>query len=163
MLVSLLALVAGACGGGSGDGAPTDAAADVTVVAPSRLPADYATRFVQVRDCRNSIDHDLNRILIKADPAVAPIYLDGPFPFPAGALIVKEEFSDPGCTARVGYTLMQKDPAGTAPAYGDWRWQKLDANGRVLLDGAGIGPATRCASCHAATACRARDFTCAEP
>jgi hypothetical protein len=139
-----------------------DAGADVAPVA-SLLPADYAT-FQTVRDCRNSIDHDLNRILIKAAPSIAPIYLGGPFPFPMGTVIVKEEFSDPGCTTRVGYTLMRKEASGTAPQYGDWHWQKLDVSGRVLLDGAGVvAPVARCASCHAAADCRARDFTCAEP
>jgi hypothetical protein len=158
-----MALVA-ACGAGSSEGPQGGDGGGDVAAAVSLLPADYASRFLVVRDCRNSIDHDLNRILIKADPTIAPLYLDGPFPLPAGAVIVKEEFSDPGCTNRVGYTLMHKEAPGTAASYGDWRWQKLDATGRVLLDGVGIGgTVTRCASCHAATDCRARDFTCAEP
>jgi hypothetical protein len=112
-----------------------------------------------VRDCRPSIDHDLRRILIRVETDMTDRYERGPYPLPPGALIIKEEFDDPDCAVRVGWTLMQKQPAGYAPGFGDWRWQRLDAQGKVLQD----GRLPRCASCHAASACRARDFACAEP
>ena len=127
--------------------------------AASLLPTDYAERFVPVRDCRTSIDHDLGRIVVKADRAAVDLYERGPFPMPAGTLIVKEEFGDPGCTDRVGWTLMHKEPPGYDDRSGDWRWQRLDGQGRVLQD----GRLTRCSGCHAASACQARDFACAEP
>jgi hypothetical protein len=129
------------------------------VPATSLLPAAYRQHFVTVRDCRPSIDHDLGRIVIKVDPGLAASYDKGPFPLPAGSLIVKEEFSDPGCTEPRGWTVMHKQEAGYDERYGNWRWQRLDAGGKVLED----GRLARCSSCHAASACRARDFTCAEP
>jgi hypothetical protein len=127
--------------------------------AASLLPADYAGRFITARDCRPSIDHDLRHIVIKVEPALAGAYERGPYPLPAGTLIIKEEYADADCTDRQGWTLMHKQPAGYDDRYGNWRWQRLDARGAVLED----GPLPRCASCHAASACRARDFACAEP
>ncbi len=111
-----------------------------------------------MRDCRPSVDHGLVRITIKVDPALAARYQAGPYPFPAGSLIVKEEFADPACTDRLGWTLMEKQPDGYDDRHGDWRWQRLDAGGNLLEDGKLAG----CASCHA-SGCRARDLACAEP
>jgi hypothetical protein len=123
------------------------------------LPEGYPRGFVQVRDCRASVDHNLGRIVIKVESGLEERYERGPFPMPAGTVIVKEEFADPGCTETVGWTLMRKEAAGYDPRFGDWRWQRLDAARKVLED----GKVARCASCHAATACQARDFACAEP
>jgi hypothetical protein len=125
----------------------------------SLLPAALAADFVTVRDCRPSIDHDLRRILIRVEAGMTERYERGPYPLPSGTLIVKEEFDDPDCATRAGWTLMQKQPPGYDARAGDWRWQRLDAQGKVLED----GRLTRCSSCHADSACRARDFACAEP
>jgi hypothetical protein len=154
-LATGLALTAGACGG---DSTPTP-----PPLGPSLLPADYAQRFTQVRDCRSSIEH-LPYILVKTDTALVGRYNGGPFPFDPGSLIVKEEFSDPRCTAMTGYTIMYKESAGYDPRYGDWHWQKLDGVGKVVADGKGDGALAVCATCHLATpACKLRDFTCTEP
>jgi hypothetical protein len=144
------------------DAAVTDASPDVAPPT-SLMPADYRQRFVEVRDCRNSIDHDLNHILIRTDRDTAPLYRTGPFPLPVGTLVVKEEYGDAICAELTGYTLMRKEAPGYDPRFGDWHWQRLDARGRVLADGKGEGATLRCASCHASAACRTRDFTCAEP
>jgi hypothetical protein len=125
---------------------------------PSLLPADYRQRFVEVRDCRSSVEH-LGFIVIKTEPGVVAAYNQGPYPLAAGTLIIKEEFSDRGCQVPTGWTLMQKQAAGYDDRWGDWLWQRLDATGRVLED----GKVARCGSCHALPACRARDFACAEP
>ncbi len=128
-------------------------------VVQSLLPGDYDARFVQVRDCRDSNDHDLNRILVKVEAGLQERYERGPYPFPVGTVIVKEEFADPGCAQRVGWTLMYKEAPGYDARFGDWRWQRLDAAGNVKED----GKLARCAGCHAVASCRARDFACAEP
>jgi hypothetical protein len=132
---------------------------------PSLLPADYPAGFVEVRDCRLSVEHGLVKIVIRTDAATAPIYQNGPYPFAAGTLVVKEEFAGDGqgCDQRVGTTLMRKEAAGYDPAHNDWHWQRLDAAGKVLLDGPGTGALSACGSCHAGNGCRGRDFTCAEP
>lgn len=123
------------------------------------LPADYQTSYPIVRSCRTSVEHDLRFIVIRALAGTEQQYETGPFPRAPGTLIIKEEFSDRACADLVGWTLMQKQPEGYAASYGDWRWQRLDAGKQVLDDG--LIP--RCAGCHAAPACRARDFACAEP
>jgi hypothetical protein len=156
--------------GSDPDGGPT-----------SLLPADYAATFVEVRGCRPSIDHDLAHIVVKTSAALADVYRAGPYPFPVGALIVKEQFEDAACTRIGGWTLMRKEAPGYDPAFGDWHWQRLDGAGRVMAgvtagqggkqdgpqDGRGsdTGKRTlaRCASCHAAAECRDRDFTCTQP
>jgi hypothetical protein len=123
------------------------------------LPADYQAAYPVVRSCRTSLEHDLRFIVIRALAGTEQQYETGPFPRAAGTLIIKEEFSDRGCTDLLGWTLMQKQPEGYAPDYGDWRWQRLNAGQQIIQDG--LVP--RCASCHAASDCRARDFACAEP
>jgi hypothetical protein len=130
---------------------------------PSLVPADYPAGFSEVRDCRRSVEHGLVNILIRTTTAAAPLYREGPFPLPVGTLIVKEEYSgaSQGCSERIGTTVMRKEPAGYDPVRGDWRWQQLDATGRVTGDGPGTGALSRCGSCHAGVRCR--DFTCAEP
>jgi hypothetical protein len=154
-LLALLGLLIGC--GGEGEGPPAEPPV-------SLLPADYPARFVEVRDCRRSVEHGLINILIMTESVAAQSYLNGPFPLPVGTLVVKQEYAlGEGCTERVGTTLMRKEPAGYDPAHGDWRWQKLDVAGKVLLDGRGTGALAACGSCHAGTRCRARDFTCAEP
>jgi hypothetical protein len=122
------------------------------------LPADYLANYPVVRNCRASVEHDLHFIVIRALAGTEQQYETGPFPRAPGTLIIKEEFSDRGCTDLVGWTLMLKQPEGEAPNSGDWRWQRLDASKQVTDD---LG--LRCAACHAAAACRARDFACAEP
>jgi hypothetical protein len=151
-LLRLLALPFGAaCGESSTEvpGPPPE---------PLLTEADRA-RLVMVRPCRSSVEHPFTHVVVKVEPTLVERYDKGPFPFPAGALVVKDEFSDAGCRTPSGATLMRKEPAGYHPSFGDWRWQRLDPAGRVLEDGKVAG----CASCHAGPACRARDFVCSEP
>ena len=125
----------------------------------SLLPADYPARFVEVRDCRSSVEHGLSHIVVKVDASLADRYNAGPYPFDPGALVVKEEFSDAACSTLIGIALMSKQSPGFDPRFGDWHWQGLDAARAVSED----GPLPRCATCHTAAACRRRDFVCADP
>jgi hypothetical protein len=110
-----------------------------------------------MRGCRGSVDHDLAYVLVRANQSAAAVYDHGPYPFPMGAVVMKEQYADPGCTQLVGFTAMRKEAPGFAPTLGDWRWQRLDVDRAVVEDG--VLP--RCASCHAAPTCR--DFACADP
>lgn len=148
---ALIAVLIAACGGPSPPAPPPT----------SLLPADYLQRFVVVRDCRRSAEHPF-AMVIRTEPAHAAIYNGGPFPFPPGALLVKEEYAEPSCAAPLQYTLMRKEAAGYDPDFGDWRWQRIDGVGKVIEDGKGSA-LPRCASCHVRAACRARDLTCADP
>src|SRR4051812_28274789 len=87
------------------------------------FPADYAATYVEVRGCRPSGDHDLNNIRVLADPAALGPYMTRASDFPVGAVVLKEEhdFGDTACTGKPKqYTVMVKQPAGTATARLDW-------------------------------------------
>jgi hypothetical protein len=121
------------------------------------VPVGWRSSFAVVRDCRGSVDHDLAYVVVRASESAAAVYDHGPYPFALGAVVLKEQYADPGCTQLVGFTAMRKEEPGFAAALGDWRWQRLDADRAVIEDGA----IARCASCHAASTCR--DFACADP
>jgi hypothetical protein len=107
------------------------------------FPADYAASYGEVRDCRASADHDLNQIRVLADPAAMAAYLARDVDFPAGAIVLKEEydFADDTCTGPiVQWTVMVRDPAGPV----GWRWQRVDADRDVVSE-----DEARCTTCHA--------------
>jgi len=120
------------------------------------FPADYRTAYEQVRDCRMSSDHDLAYVIVYADPDASQRYLDEQYPFAAGTVIVKEEFSDEQCSDLIRFTAMRKAAAGEHASTHGWEWQTTDNDLKpVATDEA------RCATCHAV--CESRDFTCALP
>lgn len=147
-----LLLVAAAC---SDDSTMPDA--EVSLV-----PADYSA-FQEVRNCRASADHLLMRIRILTDPSVTDAYLNLTGPFPEGSIILKEE-RDPADTTCSGpiesWTIMVKQPAGTAPKTLDYRWQRVRASDNMVI----TEDEGRCASCH--VNCVAPEhvgYTCADP
>ena len=101
------------------------------------FPADYASSYVEVRDCRRSPEHDLAFIRILATPDAAPIYQARAGSFAEGTVILKEEYADPDCTMLEGFTVMARER-------GAWRWQEVTADRTVLDDGA----LPRCVGCH---------------
>jgi hypothetical protein len=122
------------------------------------LPEDYRTAFAQVRTCRNSVEHGLVNVVVRVRGEQKDLYEAGPYPFPQGSLVVKEEYRDAGCSDLAGYTVMRKEAAGYFSAGGDWQWFSLDSGGTVLKD----GKSATCSHCHAQ--CKpARDFLCAQP
>lgn len=123
---------------------PGDAGPDGGPVAEAFFPDDVETAFTEVRDCRNSIEHDLVFIRVFADELAHDPYTTHDGGFPEGATVVKAEYADDGCTDLVGYTAMQKLVAGASPDALDWRWQEADANRRVSRDGALL----QCIGCH---------------
>lgn len=121
------------------------------------LPERYRESFVETRGCRSSVEHDLSYVVIRLSPEAAAVYDQGPYPFAAGALVVKEQYADARCMSLTGWTVMRKEAAGSEPSAGDWRWYKLDRRQRVLEQ----GKPPRCVGCHAG--CKERDWTCADP
>ncbi len=120
------------------------------------LPTDYRTHFVQVRGCRPSLDHMMS-IIVRTPPNLALVYDDGPYPFPAGSLVVAEQYDDGLCTSLTEYEVMRKEP-GYDAAGGDWHWFRLDSNLHILE----AGKIARCASCHRDCG-KTRDGVCAQP
>ena len=131
---------------------------------PALFPEDYRETYTEVRDCRISGDHDLNRVRVFADPVALEAYRDrGVERIPAGGILLKEEydFGDSDCSGPIlGWTVMQRLEDGEAPADLDWSWQRTD---RDRIDtGADI---SRCVSCHegCGVAPDGFDGTCAIP
>jgi hypothetical protein len=152
-----LALVAGAVLGGAlsscgGDDGPGPAPGPEPF-----FPPDFASTFVEVRDCRQSVDHFPN-VRVYVNPSSAAAYADSTNPLPEGTVCVKPMYGDDSCTVAIRYETMRKGPPGTAPSTGDWEWQVVDTSGAVTES----GQIPRCVSCH--TTCRGpRDYTCTDP
>ncbi len=107
------------------------------------FPADYATSYVEVRDCRRSGDHDLHWIRVLAEPEAAAIYASRAGRFPEGALVLKEEydFADDTCAGPiVEWTSMRRLAGGER---GGWAWQRVSAEREVTSE-----DEPRCIGCH---------------
>jgi hypothetical protein len=138
---ALLALALGAAvlascsSDGSGDSGP----------APL-FPADYASTFTEVRNCRSSTEHEFSRVRVLADPDAVGPYLGRDADFPLGSIVLKEEydFGDTACAGDViRWTLMARLAAGSSPDTLDWRWQDVEPSRRVKTQ-----DEPRCIGCH---------------
>lgn len=111
------------------------------------FPADFMTKYTELRDCRHSHEHELNHIRVFAnDLAAAPyLALSPDVPYPPGSILVKAEYEDKDCVDLIGFTAVRRGEVGSAPEVYDWYWQKLDAEQNVTEDGA----PWRCINCHA--------------
>jgi hypothetical protein len=113
---------------------------------PPLFPADYAATYQQVRNCRASLDHDLMRIRVLAAPEALASYNTRSAPFPAGAIVLKEEYamSDTACSGPImNFTVMQKLATGSSAATLDWSWQEVSGDRRTTTT-----VVQRCTGCH---------------
>ena len=113
---------------------------------PVVFPADYAATYQQVRTCRFSLDHDLIYIRVLASPDALAPYTGRAAPFPAGAIVLKEQYGDSDTTCAgpiVNFTVMQKLDVGSSPAMLDWDWQKVTADHHPVDT-----EIMRCTQCH---------------
>ena len=129
------------------------------------FPADYASSYVEVRDCRQSAGaHDINHVKVLADPAAAGPYMNRTDPFPAGAVVLKEEYTDADCTGPIlQWSVMVKlaDGEGDAAQLG-WEWQRVVAIDNSVAE----ENAPRCSGCHSSCtggAAGGYDYTCTDP
>lgn len=110
------------------------------------FPADYASSYVEVRDCRASTDHDLTRVRVLAAPDTAEAYMARDQPFEPGALVLKAEYAydDMACAGDIeSWTVMRRLAEGSSPETLDWEWQDVDADRRVVSTND-----SRCIGCH---------------
>lgn len=110
------------------------------------FPADYALTYQEVRNCRMSLEHGFVPIRVLASPEALAPYRDRAAPFPAGAIVLKEEYlgGDSACAdGPVRFTVMQKLPAGSAPDTIDWTWQEVSADRATATK-----DVLRCIGCH---------------
>ncbi len=125
------------------------------------FPADYRSDFIEVRECRFSIEHGGVSVRVLANPIAAQAYLDDANPLPLGSIVLKEEFDAPDCNNDrdlVRWRVMRKEAPGFDAEDGDWNWQWVEHDRRVLLD-----DKTTCIGCHAVEECLARDYMCTVP
>jgi hypothetical protein len=152
ILATLAALALGACGGDDGDGGD-----------PPLFPADYATTYQQVRNCRNSIEHPGRIRVLAAPDALAP-YRGRSGPFPVGAVVLKEVYSsiDSSCAAEIdNFAVMVKLEPGSSPDTLDWSWQEVSFDRKKTAT-----DVPRCTTCHARCGVPAEggyDATCTHP
>jgi hypothetical protein len=149
---------AGALAAACGDPEDDEPAGDEVV-----FSADYASDYTEVRDCRQSGDHDLNNIRIVADSAALAPYQDRSTPFPTGSIVLKEEFEfdDVDCTGEVKqWTVMQKLESGSGADTLGWTWQQVDRERGLVSENS-----QRCVACHSGCAGSdtGYDATCADP
>jgi len=110
------------------------------------FPADYATTYQEVRNCRPSVEHGPVNVHVLASPDALVPYTGRAEPFPEGAILVKEEFAeaDTTCSGAIrAWTAMEKLADGSSPATLDWHWQKLDPGRHVTMD-----DDVTCTRCH---------------
>lgn len=139
-------------------GGSPDAGVDAGPPADPVFPADVAESFTEVRGCRSSIEHELRFIRVFVDELAHEPYTTHDAGFPEGAVVVKVEYADEGCSDVVGYTAMKRLADGGSPDALDWHWQEADGDGVVFAD----GPLLRCVGCH--QRCEGGfEATCTEP
>jgi hypothetical protein len=152
-----LALISVSCGG-------TDAPAVTSLV-----PADYAATFVQVRDCRTTIEHafstpdggpTVTNIRVLINPESAAAYLANAPTLPANTVVIKEESNAADCSNVISRSVNVKQE-GYDPTNDNWHWQRvLASNNAVLMD----GRVPFCISCHQSEcAAMNRDLMCTTP
>lgn len=144
-------------------GCPGDDGNDDAAGAEPDFPDDYASSYVEVRNCRPSGDHDLNNIRILASPGALEPYQGRVEPFPLDSIVLKEEydFGDMTCTGPIKqWTVMRKLETGSSPDTLDWAWQTVDLQRRVVDEDQ---PA--CIGCHQGCGVEpdGYDWTCAMP
>lgn len=120
-------------------------------------PADWETRFVKLRECRSSPDHDLEYVSLWSDSASAARYTTCVKPdgactgaFDEGAVFLKPQYADARCSDLVRISAVKKD--ATFTTVGGWQWQEVMVDGgkaTVTEDGA----ITSCYGCHRSSAC----------
>jgi hypothetical protein len=118
------------------------------------LPLNYQSTFQTMRTCRLDVSHDNHYEQIIANSIAGDPYTTPP---PAGSVVVAEEHGDSSCSSLRGYKLMAKENPGYDSAAGDWHWQELDVNQRIIKD----GHLTKCSSCHAQPPCSG--YLCSPP
>jgi len=126
------------------------------------FPADYADTYVEVRNCRQSSDHDFRRIRILAGPTALEPYNTRQGMFPVDAIVIKEEyeFGDDNCAGPIiEWTAMQRTDGVAQYA---WSWQRVSPERKVTDD---VDSIERCINCHAACGVPPDGFdgTCALP
>jgi streptogramin lyase len=158
----LIAAVNAALSGcpGVGTETPTSPPTPTPSITPI-FPANYRSSFVEVRDCRFSIEHDSVAIRVLVNEIGADAYLNNANPLPVGSIVIKEEYDAPDCSNDADlarWRVMRKEAPGFDPEDNDWAWQWVDAPNRSVR----FNDKSTCVGCHQREECLARDYMCTE-
>lgn len=157
----LLSVLAAGCSGPGNDDEHADAGPPDAGPAPV-FPSNIERTYQEMRDCRQSHEHELHYIRVLASPSAQAPYtaLSPDMPYPVGATLVKVEYDDEDCSERVLYTAYRKLALGENPIGNDWLWQRVSPEREVLEQGA----PWRCINCHSYHCAppNGYDLTCAE-
>ena len=124
------------------------------------FPANYRDTYTEVRDCRFSIEHGGVSIRVLTNSIATQPYLANANPLPVGSVVLKEEFNAPDCSNDadlIQWRVMRKEAPGFDPQDGDWHWQMVDDDRKVVFD-----DKSTCTTCHNRPECLARDRMCTE-
>lgn len=146
-----------------GSGAPERDAGAPDAGPPPVFPADFARTYTEMRDCRQSHEHELHYIRVLASPsALAPYTALSPdMPYPEGATLLKVEYDEEDCAGPVVlYTAYRKLELNANPIGNDWLWQRVSPQREVIEQGA----PWVCVNCHMHHCAppNGYDLTCAE-
>ena len=125
---------------------------DTTPVAPEpsldgEVPADYESNYNLVTDARSlSESHQGMWVEIFVNDTGMTVWDAGTGTFPAGTIIVKENYADETAEDVMAWTIMEKVASGYDPDHNDWHWVKVTADGTVAANGIEDG----CIGCHSA-------------
>jgi hypothetical protein len=127
------------------------------------FPADFARTYEEMRDCRQSHEHELHYIRVMVSPTAQAPYaaLSPDMPYPAGATLLKVEYDEEDCAGPVVlYTAYRKLELNANPIGNDWLWQRVSPEREVIEQGA----PWVCVNCHMHHCAppMGYDLTCAE-
>lgn len=97
-----------------------------------------------------SATHGDSFVFTYVNPTGLAAARSGKFPFPVGAVIVKEAFENSGCKpgAPGAVFVMEKRARGYDPSANDWHWVRYNPDGTLWAEGTSAGQVAFCAACH---------------
>jgi hypothetical protein len=116
---------------------------------PPVFPADYVAQgYMEVRNCRPSLEHspDNIRVLASMAPDAFTPYTTRTGTFPTGAIVLKEQYyaADTSCTGPIHqWTVMERLDTDSSPDTFDWHWQRVDNHLHTTMDND-----QTCIACH---------------
>ena len=124
--------------------------------ANSFFPEDWQDSYVKKFDCKESVTHGNDHVIVYVSPDAEAAYADRTTEMPTGSVILKEQYSDSSCSDLTAYTVMRKLEAGANTEQGDYEWQRVESSGEISVSG--DATISNCTSCH--TNCEGGDFLC---
>lgn len=171
----LLSAALAACHDSNAAGQKRDATVDHEASVPLVFDVHFRDIYTQVRPCRfpgehtglngftvwvNDVGRDSFASIWQTPPAVSAVA--------DGTVVVKELYTSQDCgAATIGHWVAMRKEAGFDPDHGDWHWQEVASQGKVLSD----GRVDSCIQCHSGndSSCAGyglaagRDYLCTAP